>query len=93
MAVPDFTVAADCSVDTYDRTGILLTQANGWKATLTGIPTGVQCTVTETGIPAGWTLVSIAPAQPVTIGSVPITVTITNGTSRCADAGQVVRAG
>jgi len=79
-AVPDFTVAADCSVDAFDRTGIALTQASGWKATLTGIPTGVKCTVTETGIPAGWTLVSITPAQPVIIGSVPVIVTITNST-------------
>ena len=77
-AVTAFTVAVDCQPGTaYDYTGVLLNQANGWKATLKGIPTGLMCTVTETGVPAGWQQLSIAP-NPVEIGGTPAIVTVTN---------------
>ena len=62
---------------TYDKTGVVLNQANNWTVTYTGIPTGVSCVVTEPVVPAGWTLTSISPT-PAVIGGTPVTVTVTN---------------
>ena len=73
---PAFNV--DCTPgDTYDKTGVVLNQANNWTVTYTGIPTGVSCVVTEPVVPAGWTLTSISPT-PAVIGTTPVTVTVTN---------------
>ena len=77
-ATTDFTVNVDCTPgDTYDKTGVVLNQANNWTVTYTGIPTGVSCVVTEPVVPAGWTLTSISPT-PAVIGGTPVTVTVTN---------------
>ena len=77
-ATTDFTVNVDCTPGTtYDKTGVVLNQANNWTVTYTGIPTGVSCVVTEPVVPAGWTLTSISPT-PAVIGGTPVTVTVTN---------------
>ena len=62
-ATTDFTVNVDCTPGTtYDKTGVVLNQANNWTVTYTGIPTGVSCVVTERPVsqPAGH-LTSISP--------------------------------
>ncbi len=47
-ASTDFTVNVDCTPgEAYDKTGVVLNQANNWTVTYTGIPTGVSCVVTE----------------------------------------------
>ena len=77
-ALTQFTVNVDCQPGTaYDYTGVLLNQANGWKVTMKGIPTGLMCTVTETSVPAGWQQLSITP-NPVEISGTPAIVTVTN---------------
>ena len=77
-ATTDFTVNVDCTPGTtYDKTGVVLNQANNWTVTYTGIPTGVSCVVTEPVVPAGWTLTSISPT-PAVIGGTPVTVTVTD---------------
>ena len=77
-ASTDFTVNVDCTPGTaYDKIGVVLNAANAWTVTYTGIPTGVSCVVTESVVPAGWTLTSIAPS-PAVIGGAPVTVTVTN---------------
>ena len=98
----DFTVNVDCTPGTaYDKTGVVLNQANNWTITYTGIPTGVSCVVTEPVVPAGWTLTSIAPS-PAVIGSSTVTVTVTNTrngipgldkTSAIEDGGSTVEPG
>jgi uncharacterized repeat protein (TIGR01451 family) len=76
-ASTDFTAHVDCSVDAYDQ-DVALTEGNQWTGVTGDIPTGVQCTITEVNIPAGWSLVSITP-DTVTVGQGdPVTVTITN---------------
>jgi uncharacterized repeat protein (TIGR01451 family) len=75
-ASTDFTAHVNCTVDAYDQ-DVTLTAPN-WTGLTGDIPTGTQCTITETGIPAGWSLVSITPAT-VTVGQGdPVAVTITN---------------
>ena len=101
-ASTDFTVNVDCTPgDTYDKTGVVLNQANNWTVTYTGIPTGVSCVVTESVVPAGWALTSISPS-PAVIGGTPVTVTVTNTrngiptldkTSAIADGGPSVEPG
>ncbi len=98
-ASTDFTVNVDCTPgEAYDKTGVVLNQANNWTVTYTGIPTGVSCVVTEPVVPAGWTLTSISPS-PAVIGATPVTVTVTNTrngipgldkTSAIADGGPTV---
>jgi hypothetical protein len=75
-ASTDFTAHVDCTVDAYDQ-DVALT-APDWTGTTGDIPTGVQCTITEVNIPAGWSLVSISP-DTVTVGQGdPVEVTVTN---------------
>lgn len=67
-ASTDFTVVLDCDDTAYDRT-LALTQANAWTVTVTEIPTGVTCQVTEPTVPAGWSLTSVTPAEPFVVGA------------------------
>ena len=76
-ASTDFTVHVDCAGDAYDQ-DVALNAGNGWTNTTTSIPTGVQCSLTEVNIPAGWELVSITPDK----------ITVTKGTP--AEASVVV---
>jgi hypothetical protein len=59
---------------------ISLDVTNGTAAsrTLTGIPTGVTCTVTEDQTPAGWALDSITPGSAVVGSGPPVEVVATN---------------
>ena len=101
-ATTDFTVNVDCTPGTtYDKTGVVLNQANNWTVTYTGIPTGVSCVVTEPVVPAGWTLSTISPT-PAIISGTPVTVTVTNTrngistldkTTTIADGGPTVEPG
>ena len=75
-ASTDFTVRVNCAGDAYDQ-DVALNAGNGWTNTTTSIPTGVQCSLTEVNIPAGWQQVG-----PVT----PDTVTVTEGTPAEASA-------
>jgi Domain of unknown function (DUF5979) len=75
-ASTDFTAHVDCTGDAYDQ-DVALT-APDWTGTTGDIPTGVECTITETGIPAGWSLVSISPDHVTVGGGDPVAVTITN---------------
>ena len=76
-ASTDFTARVDCTGDAYDQ-DVALNAGNGWTNTTTSIPTGVECTLTEVDIPAGWELVSITPDK----------ITVTKGTP--AEASVVV---
>jgi uncharacterized repeat protein (TIGR01451 family) len=84
--IPDgtsFTAEVRCTflgspVTGFDPATVTLTTPNG-SQTLGPLPTGAQCTVTETQ-DQGAASVGISPAQPVTItdGQTPVEVTITN---------------
>ncbi len=75
-ASTDFTVRLNCSVDSLDQNIVL--SAPNWSRTL-AIPAGTVCSVTETGVPAGWSLTSISPTGDFTVGSnTTVTVTVTN---------------
>ena len=64
-ASTEFAVNVDCSPGTaFDRTGVVLNQANNWTVTISGILSGLSCVVTEPVVPAGWALTSSAPAPP-----------------------------
>jgi uncharacterized repeat protein (TIGR01451 family) len=67
-ASTDFSVAIDCDGTAYDRT-VALNKANNWTATVTDIPSGVSCTVTEPAVPAGWKLKAVEPAGAVTLAA------------------------
>ncbi|HEU4911714.1 MAG TPA: DUF5979 domain-containing protein [Actinomycetes bacterium] len=78
-ASTEFTVDLDCDGTAYDRTAVALNEANGWTATFGGIPTLVECQVSEPTVPEGWDLTSIAPAGKFTVGSsATVVVTVTN---------------
>jgi uncharacterized repeat protein (TIGR01451 family) len=68
----------DCSDDAYDASNIAITTSGGTgSASISGIPTGVTCTVTEDA-DAHWT-VQVVPADgQVTIGTGDNTVAFTN---------------
>ena len=74
-----FDLAMDCSDNVFDT--LVPVDMPAGETTVTeafsGIPTGVTCQVTETGLPDGWVLSSIEPAE-VTIADDPSTVTVTN---------------
>ena len=68
-----FTFTVDCSDDAFDQT---FTLGSGTK-TISGIPTGTTCTVTEQAT-EGWTSVSVPANGTVTIGLGTNTVAFTN---------------
>lgn len=72
-----FTVLLDCPGTEYDRTGVL-TAEKAWTVLFRGIPSGLTCTVSETGIPAGWELVTIQPPSVVIDSFETVTVEVTN---------------
>ncbi len=57
----EFTVTLDCEGTAYDRT-VVLNSSNGWTRTYVGVPSGVECSVSEPTVPVGWRLKSISPA-------------------------------
>ena len=64
-----FTMTVDCTDDTFDQTVMI---AGGANQTITGIPLGTQCTVTETSTPApaagyAWQTPVYTPSQTVTV--------------------------
>ena len=64
-------MTVDCTDDTFDQTVMI---ADGANQTITGIPLGTQCTVTETGTPPltpgySWQAPIYTPAQTVTVSS------------------------
>ncbi len=78
-----FSFGIDCPGGTYDQT-ITLTAPNLGPTSSTNIPSGTQCTVTETSLAAGSTLVSYTPnggsattPPTVTIGDNATTVNVT----------------
>ncbi|HEY6015426.1 MAG TPA: DUF5979 domain-containing protein, partial [Gaiellaceae bacterium] len=82
----NFTVNWDCNDGTaHDGSAQL---AAGGSTTVTGVPLGTACTVTEPTLPtppSGWSFgtPSISPTQPVTLAtSAVVTVTVTNSISR-----------
>ena len=83
----NFAIDVDCTVDSFDQTLML---AGGGEATITGIPTGTVCTVSEPSSrprPTGWTFGTpvLSPASgEVTIATkaTTYTVEVTNSISR-----------
>jgi len=71
-----FTVELDCPGSKYDETGVL--KGPDWTWVSRAIPSGLTCTVTETGIPAGWELVTIKPSSVVIDSYDVVTVEVTN---------------
>ena len=67
-ASTEFTVHLDCEGTNYDQ-DLVLNSGNSWTATVSAIPSGIDCAVTEPAVPAGWTLTSITPSGPFTIDS------------------------
>jgi uncharacterized repeat protein (TIGR01451 family) len=59
----------NCPGDAYDQ-DVALNAGNNWINLTGNIPTGLECTITEPTVPAGWQLESI----------VPDSVTVTEGT-------------
>lgn len=73
-----FTVRLDCDGTAYDY-DIVLNEANDWTWDKGGFPSGIDCRVTETTVPAGWELTSITPSGAFTIDSYDtITVEVVN---------------
>ena len=64
----EFTVHLDCDGTAYDR-DLVLNAANDWEVIVRGIPSGIDCQVTEPTVPTGWELTSITPSGPFTIDS------------------------
>lgn len=75
-ASSQFEVHLDCEGPAYDRT-VTLGIPSPSEVTITNLPVGMNCTVTEPHLPAGWTNVSISP-DPVTVGTSTVDVTVTN---------------
>ena len=68
-ASTSFTVHVDCPGTAYDQ-DVALNEGNGWVNVTGNIPTGLECTISEPTVPAGWNLGGIEPE----------TVTVTEGT-------------
>jgi uncharacterized repeat protein (TIGR01451 family) len=83
---PGFSVQVDCSDNSFDQ---MLTLADGASQTISGIPTGTTCTVTEatplptapTGYSYGTPVVSPSGAQTIGNGTT-LAVTVTNPLSK-----------
>ena len=77
----NFTVHLDCPGDQYDTDLTMRVPGDDGDTTATvgGIPTGVECTITETDLPDGWALTGIEP-NPVTVTDTDdeVDATITN---------------
>lgn len=78
-ATQNFTVRVDCAGDGNDTDLTLRMPGDDGQTTATvgGIPTGVECTVTEPDVPPGWAVTGIDP-NPVLVTDTPAAVTITN---------------
>jgi len=73
-----FTFDVDCSDDAYDASNVSITTSGGsGSANVSGIPTGVTCTVSEDSNPA-YTVVVVPANGTVTIATGDNTVTFTN---------------
>ncbi|MFZ5869830.1 MAG: SpaA isopeptide-forming pilin-related protein [Actinomycetota bacterium] len=75
---PVFTVEIDCGEGYFQGSKQLVWPT--WTASVTGVPVGETCTVTEPTVPAGWERVSVSPST-VTIVEAPaqqVDVTVTN---------------
>ena len=90
-----FDLLVDCSVDSFDQT---VTLAAGGEETISGIPTGTTCEVTEPTLPTapdGWTfgtpVVDPAGEVEITDKATTYTVTVTNSISREPGAIEVLK--
>ena len=83
----NFSINVDCTVNSFDQTLML---AGGGEETITGIPTGTVCTVSEPSTPTppdGWTFGTpvLSPASgevTITTKATTYTVEVTNSISR-----------
>ncbi|HEX8001263.1 MAG TPA: DUF5979 domain-containing protein [Mycobacteriales bacterium] len=74
-----FTFDVDCSDDAFDASNVsITTTGHAGSHTISGIPTGVTCTVTEDADPAHWTTVVSPSGGTVTIGTGGNTVSFEN---------------
>ena len=81
FASPNYTIHVDCSDNSFDQD---VTLTNGGSQTITGIPAGTTCTVTEPTQPAapsgyayGTAVINPSGAQTITSGAT-VAVTVTN---------------
>ena len=81
FASPNYTIHVDCSDNSFDQD---VTLTNGGSQTITGIPAGTTCTVTEPTQPAapsgyayGTAVINPSGAQTITSGAT-VSVTVTN---------------
>jgi uncharacterized repeat protein (TIGR01451 family) len=73
-----FSFDIDCDGTAYDSTGVMVSTSEGsGTRTITGIPTGTSCTVTENH-DSTWAVVVTPADGTVTIGSSPVTVAFDN---------------
>ena len=73
-----FTFDVDCSDNTFDASNVSITTSGGTgSASISGIPTGVTCTVSEDGS-AEWTTVVVPSDGTVTVGTGDNSVMFTN---------------
>jgi hypothetical protein len=74
----DFTLDLDCDYDPADQQ-VQLTVSDGQSAgvTVSEIPTGTTCVLTESSVSDGWALESIEPSV-VTVGTQPVELVVTN---------------
>ncbi len=63
-----FTAHLECDGTDWDY-DLVLKASNNWTVTVKGIPSGIDCVVTEPSVPAGWMLKSITPSEAFTIDS------------------------
>ena len=77
---PTFTVHVDCPGTAYDQ-DVVLNQANGYVNVTGDIPTGTECTLTETDLPDGWDIDEFQPG-----GQESVTVTVGKGTPETVSA-------
>ena len=72
-----FSFAVGCPGTAFDSTRSVTTVGGSGSITVTGLPAGLSCTVTET-VPAGWTLTSGQPPAVATQAGTNVAVAFTN---------------
>jgi choice-of-anchor A domain-containing protein len=74
-----FEFTLDCDGTAFDRPLTLDVPGGATSATTTisGLPVGIHCTLTEVNSPAGYLPTSITPSGGVTVGAAPATATLT----------------
>jgi len=73
-----FTLALDCDQDQFDQEiEVEVVDGESISETISGIPTGTTCSLTEPGTSDGWELASISPSQ-VVVGDEPVSLVAVN---------------